>query len=277
MRANEHTDGGWDFSQAAGNPTALAAGSDIDMTGATMAALCVSGVANTDSAVVAGKNFLKGKLVKASGAFNSMYGANTDSNAWAVSGLNACGFNAQGSEFTTSSNKTPVDFLINNQFNPGGGFKYQPTDTSPTAYSSIDSLRAVAGAGFTATPPTPTTAGAPQWTAAAGFTSGTSSHLALVVDDGSGTLKVCSVAVTPTGTTTTLGAVLDAATTTATPSGCVTGSLPSSGSGQITSVNGVANSGSSTWKLSTDGATAATAGRGTVVNLGDTLSLRYGS
>jgi hypothetical protein len=275
VRANQHNDGGWDFSQAAGNPTALAATSDVDMTGATMAALCASGVPNTDSAVAAAETFLKNTVNSVSGAFNSMYGANTDSNAWAVSGLNVCGFNPQGPDF--SAGKTPVDFLIANQFKPGGGFKYQPTDTTPTAYSSIDSLRAVAGGGFTAAPPVPATPGAPQWTAASGFAGGISSTIALTVDDGSGNLKVCSVPVAPTGSTTTLGAVLDAATSTATPSGCVTGSSPSTPTGQITTVNGVSNSGSSTWKLTDDGAASVTAARDTVVNLGDTLALHYGS
>lgn len=280
VRANEHTDGGWNYSQAAGNPTQLAATSDIDMTGATMAALCVSGVPNTDTAVVAAKNFLKSKLNKPNGAFNSMFGANTDSNAWAVSGLNACGISAQGasgSDFNPIGGKTPIDFLLAQQFNPAGGFRYLSTDTSPTAYASIDALRAVAGAGFTAAPPTPVTAGAPRWVSTSTFTSGSTSKLALVIDNGSGTLKVCSVPVTATGTTSTLGAVLDAAQSAATPSGCVTSSAPTSGSGTITAINGTANSGSSTWKVSTDGATAVTATRGTVVNLGDTLSLTYGS
>ncbi|MFI9100616.1 hypothetical protein ACIGXA_08815 [Streptomyces fildesensis] len=276
VRANEHNDGGWNFSQAAGNPTQLAATSDIDMTGAAIASLCVSGVANTDAAVVAGKNFLKSKLVNTTGAFNAMFGVNTDSNGWAVSGLNACGFNAQGADFTTAAGKTPIDFLLANQFNPGGGFKYQPSDTSPTAYSSIDALRGVAGAGFTAVPPTPVTVGAPKWVGTSAFTSGTASKLALIVDTGAGALKVCSVTITPTGTTSNLGAVLDAALASSTPSGCVTSRTPTSGTGTVTEVNGVTNAGANTWKVSIDGATAAGATRGTVVNVGDTISLRYG-
>ncbi|AXI80857.1 prenyltransferase/squalene oxidase repeat-containing protein [Peterkaempfera bronchialis] len=277
VRANQHNDGGWNYSQAAGNPSALASTSDIDMTGATMAALCSSGVPATDASVVAAKNFLKGKLVNTSGAFTSMFGANSDSNGWGVSGLNACGINSQGADFTTPAGKTPVDFLIAQQFNPGGGFRYLPSDSSPSAYSSIDALRAVAGGGFTAPPPIPTTVGAPRWVGDTAFTSGTTSSLALIVDSGSGTPKVCSVAITPTGATSTLGAVLDAATTAATPSGCVTGSAPSSGSGQVTAVNGLANSGSSTWQVSIDGAASAAAARGTTVHLGDTITLRYGS
>jgi hypothetical protein len=277
VRANEHNDGGWNYSQAAGNPTQLATASDIDMTGATLASLCSAGVPNTDSAVVAGKNFLKGKLVNTSGAFNSMFGANTDSNGWAVSGLNACGFNPQGTDFTTAAHKTPIDFLIAQQFSPGGGFRYLPTDTGPASYSSIDAVRALAGGGFTAAPPTPVTAGAPTWVATTTFTGGSTSKLALVVDDGTGALKVCSVPVTATGTTTTLGAVLDAAAASATPAGCVTSVTPSSGTGTITALNGTANTGSTTWKSSIDGATAAAASRGTTVHLGDTLYLHYTS
>ncbi|WP_407648721.1 hypothetical protein [Actinacidiphila epipremni] len=277
VRANEHTDGGWNYSQAAGNPGQLAATSDIDMTGAALASLCSAGVPATDPAVVAGKNFLKGKLVNTTGAFNAMFGANTDSNGWAVSGLNACGINPQGTDFTTTAHKTPVDFLIAQQFSPGGGFRYLPTDTSPSAYSSIDAIRAVAGGGFTAAPPTPVTAGAPTWVATTDFSSGATSKLALVVDNGSGTLKVCSVPVTATGTTTTLGTVLDAAATSATPSGCVTSVTPPSGTGTVTALNGTADSGSTTWKSSTDGGPPTTASRATTVHLGDTLYLHYTS
>ncbi|MET8698037.1 hypothetical protein ABZW10_04060 [Kitasatospora sp. NPDC004723] len=275
VRANQHTDGGWNYTKAAGDPTELGTGSDIDMTGAAMASLCVGGVPNTDPAVVAAKNFLKGKLL-ASGAFNAMWGVNTDSNGWAVSGLNACGINPQGADFTSGTGKTPIDFLISQQFKPGGGFKYQPTDTTPSPYASVDGLRAVAGAGFTAAPPAPATAGEPTWSATTAFTSGTAARLALVVDDGTGALKVCAVTVNPTGTTATLGDVLDAAAT-ATPGGCVTAVTPATGGGTITALNGTANSGSSTWKVSLDGATATAATRATTVHVGDTVSLRFGS
>lgn len=118
VRANQHNDGGWTYSKAEGNATELAKPGDIDMTGASMAALCVSGVPNTDPDIVQAKAFLKSKLINASGAFNAMYGINTSSNGWAVSGLNACGINPQTGDFLTPAGKTPVDFLIANQFNP---------------------------------------------------------------------------------------------------------------------------------------------------------------
>ncbi|MER7909549.1 hypothetical protein [Streptomyces sp. NPDC096068] len=277
VRANQHNDGGWTYQKVEGDPTALNTASDIDMTGAAMAALCTSGVPNTDTDVVQAKNFLKGKLVSSSGAFNSLYGVNTSSNGWAVSGLNACGINPQSADFTTVPGKTPIDFLLANQYNPGGGFKYKPADTTPSAYSSIDALRGVVGGGFTAAPPTPVTPGAPKWVAQSSFTAGTVTKLALTVDDGAGNLKVCSVSFTPTGTTTTLGDVLGAATTAAAPAGCVTSVTPASGTGTITAVNGKANSGSQTWKVSVDGSAFAGATRDKVINVGDTIALRWGA
>ncbi|MET9110809.1 hypothetical protein [Streptomyces zhihengii] len=276
LRANQHNDGGWTYQKVEGNPTGLASAGDIDMTGAAMAALCVSGVPNTDTDVVQAKNFLKGKLVASSGAFNSLYGGNTSSNGWGIAGLNACGINPQSADFTTVPGKTPVDFLLANQYSPAGGFKYKPANTGPSAYSSIDALRAVAGGGFTTAPPVPTTPGAPQWVAQTAFTSGTATKLALTVDDGAGSLKVCSVAFTPTGTTTTLGDVLAAATSAATPAGCVTSVTPASGTGTITAVNGKANSGSNTWKVSVDGSAFADALREKTINVGDAIALRWG-
>ncbi|MEW5353144.1 hypothetical protein [Streptomyces sp. 16-176A] len=277
IRANQHVDGGWTYQKAEGNSAVLNSASDVDMTGAAMAALCVSGVPDTDTDVVQAKNFLKSTLVSTSGAFNSLYGVNTSSNGWGVAGLNACGFNAQTGDFLTGAGKTPIDFLIANQYNPGGGFKYKPSDTVPSAYSSIDALRAVAGGGFTTAPPVPVTPGAPQWVAQSGFTAGTATKLALTVDDGAGNLKVCSVAFTPTGTTTTLGDVLSAAAGAATPSGCVTSVTPASGTGTITAVNGKANSGSGTWKVSVDGSAFTGAARSKVINVGDTVALRWGA
>ncbi|MFF9572944.1 hypothetical protein [Streptomyces sp. NPDC014685] len=277
LRANQHNDGGWTYQKVEGDPTGLSSASDIDMTGAAMAALCVSGVPNTDTDIVQAKNFLKGKLVASSGAFNSLYGVNTSSNGWGIAGLNACGINPQSADFTTISGKTPVDFLIANQYNPAGGFKYKPADTVPSAYSSIDALRAVAGGGFTTAPPVPVTPGATRWVAQPTFTAGTATKLALTVDDGAGNLKVCSVSITPTGTTTTLGDVLAAATSAASPTGCVTSVTPASGTGAITAVNGKANSGSNTWKVGVDGSSFAGALREKTINVGDTIALRWGA
>nr|WP_223183745.1 MULTISPECIES: hypothetical protein [unclassified Streptomyces] len=276
LRANQHDDGGWTYQKVEGSPTGLGSASDIDMTGAAMAALCVSGVPNTDTDIVQAKAFLKDKLVDGTGAFNSLYGVNTSSNGWGISGLEACGIDPQSTDFTTPSGKTPVDFLLANQYKPAGGFKYKPTDTGASAYASLDALRAVAGGGFTSAPPVPVTSGATRWVAQSSFASGTATRLALTVDDGAGGLKVCSVSFTPTGTTTTLGAVLDAAVTAGAPAGCVTGLTPSSGTGTITTVNGKANSGSGTWKASVDGSAFTAATREKSIGVGDTIALRWG-
>ncbi|HET6508070.1 MAG TPA: hypothetical protein VFG42_14865 [Baekduia sp.] len=274
VKANQHFNGGWDFSKAEGNHANLTAAGDIDMTGAALASLCQAGVANTDAAVVAGKNYLKATYNTTTGAFNYPFGANTDSNGWAQSGLNACGFDAQGSDFTGPSGATPVDFLVGQQVS-GGGFRYGTTGTTPNAYASLDAFRALAGGAFSATPPAPSvTTSEPRFVGDTTFVAGTQSKLALVVDDGSGTLKVCSVALSATGTT-TLGAVLTAATTSATPSGCVSGFSPTSGT--ITTINGVSNAGASTWKSSLDGSSPIGADAGTTVHLGDTVSLKYGT
>ncbi|MET7951091.1 hypothetical protein [Micromonospora sp. NPDC005324] len=98
----------------------------------------------------------------------------------------------------------------------------------------------------------------------------------MIIDNGSGSIKPCAVTLTPAAATTTLGAVLDAAVGAGAPSGCVTALNPTSGTDTVTSINGLANSGSSTWKVARDGGTPVTATRGTTVTVGDTIYLRYG-
>ena len=133
----------------------LAATSDIDMTGATMAAMCVAGVANTDSAIVAAKTFLKGKLVAASGAFNSSFGANTDSNGVGRLRSERLRHPEPGRRLHHHVPQDADRLPDRPAGQPGGGFKYQPSSTGATAYSSIDAERAIAGGGFTATPADP--------------------------------------------------------------------------------------------------------------------------
>jgi hypothetical protein len=273
IKANQHTDGGWTWEKAAGNETALKRPSEPDLTGAAMAALCGAGVANTDASIVKAKNYLVGLLESSTGAFASEFGVNTDSNSWAVQGLNACGINPQGTEFTTAAGKTPIDFLISQQL-ASGAFKYQPSATSANQYSSQDAVRALAGAGFTAAPPTPKAG--ERWLAASSFATGASESdpLALTIEYG-GTLKVCSVAVAPKATTTTLAKVLETAMGAATPSGCVTGLLPATGTGAITQVNGYPEPQVAGWKVSIDGAAAVGAKRSTVIHVGDTIALKF--
>jgi hypothetical protein len=275
VRDNQHTDGGWTFSKVAGNKEAEESASEPDMTGAALAALCTAGVANTDEAVVAGREYLESILVNASGAFESAFGVNTNSNAWAVNGLNACGIGAQSAGFTTESGKTPIDFLISQKI-VGSGFKYLPSGKTAELNASQDAVRALAGAGFTATPPVPT-GGLPQWKAETQFgTKATeTAPLMLVINNGSSPLKVCSVSIAPGATTTTLSAVLDAAVKATTPAGCVTGYLPGSGTGAITQINGFPGSPEAKWNIVIDGGEQKQAKRNTTIQLGDTIYLKW--
>ena len=273
IKANQHTDGGWTWEKAAGSETALKRPSEPDLTGAAMAALCGAGVAPTDASVVKAKNYLVGLLESSTGAFASEFGANTDSSSWAVQGLNACGINPQGTEFTTSAGKTPIDYLHSQQLS-SGAFRYPASGTTANQYSSQDAIRALAGAGFTAAPPTPISG--EKWVAATSFATGASESdpLALVIEYGT-TLKVCSVSVAPKATTTTLAAVLETAKAGATPSGCVTGLQPTTGTGAITQVNGYPEPKVAGWTVSIDGAAATQAKRSTAIHVGDTIYLKY--
>jgi hypothetical protein len=276
VKANQHTDGGWTWEKAAGNETALKKASEPDMTGAAMAALCTVGVANTNESIVNAKNYLASKFVKASGAFESAFGVNTDATAWAVQGLKACGIDPQATEFTGSAPKksTPLNFLISQQVS-GGGFRYGTSGSTADEYASQDAVRALGSGGFTATPPTPSSG--PQWKAASEFATGESeaASLALIVDDGASPLKICSVSLAPKATTTTLAAVLDAAVKGTTPASCVTGYLPASGEGAITQVNGYPAAPAEKWNVTIDGGTKKQAKRNTEIHVGDTIYLEY--
>lgn len=277
VKANQHTDGGWTWVKAAGNEEALSKASEPDMTGAAMAALCAAGVANTNETIVKAKNYLKSIFVSASGAFKSEFGVNTSSNGWVVSGLNACGIDPQGAEFTGSApaKNTPLNFLISQQV-AGGGFRYLTSGSTPNLNSSQEAVRALGGAGFTATPPVPA-GGAPQWKGVTEFATGEAetTSLALIVDNGTSPLKICSVSLAPKAKTTTLAVVLDAAVKATTPAACVTDYLPASGEGGITQINGFPAAPAEKWNVTIDGGTKAQAKRNAPIGVGDTIYLKY--
>jgi hypothetical protein len=276
VEANQHTDGGWTWEKAAGNEEALKKASELDMTGAAMAALCGAGVANTAETITDAKAFLVSKFVKASGAFESPFGVNTDSTSWVVQGLKACGIDPQGPEFTGSApgKKTPLDFLISQQVS-GGGFRYGTSGSTPNQYSSQSAVRALGSGGFTAAPPAPSKG--PQWKGVTEFAVGEAetTSLALIVDDGVAAPQVCSVSLAPKATTTTLATVLTAAVAGTTPAECVTGFLPASGEGAITQINGYPAVPAEKWNVTIDGGAEVQAKRSTVVEVGDTIYLRY--
>jgi hypothetical protein len=272
VKANQHTDGGWTWEKAAGSEEALKKASEPDMTGAAIAALCTAGVPNTDTAVVNARKYLASKLNKTTGAIESTFGVNTDTTAWAVQGLKACGIDPQEGEFEAT--KTPLDFLISQQVK-GGGFRYGTTGTTAEQYASQDAVRALGSGGFTAAPPKPSKG--EQWNAVTEFATGAteSTSLALIVDNGSSPLKICAVTLAPEATTATLGQVLTAAVAGTTPASCVTSFLPGSGEGAITQVNGFPASPAEKWNVTIDGGTKAQAKRSTVIHAGDTIYLKY--
>jgi hypothetical protein len=276
VEKNQHTDGGWAWEKAEGNETKLKAAAEPDVTGAAMAALCNAHVESSSSVVKKGEAYLKSLLTSSNGAFSSEFGANTDSNAWAVQGLDACGIEPQGTEFTApGTKKTPIDFLISQQLTSGttaGAFRYLTSGSTANEYSSQDAVRALAGAGFTVTPPVPT-GGLEQWFAESGFSSETAkSPLTLIINNESSALKVCSVTFAPKETTTTLEKVLVAAEAESAPAGCVTGH--SSEAGAISQINGYPATPKALWDYSIDGGTEKQATLTSEIHLGDTIYLR---
>jgi hypothetical protein len=273
VEANQHTDGGWNYQKVEGNEEARKTAAEPDTTGAAMAALCTAGVSSTSEVIKKGEAYLKTLLLNASGAFESEFGANTDSNGWAVSGLNACGINAQEEGFTTKEKKTPIDFLISQQLT-GGGFRYLTSGSTVNEYSSQDAIRALAGAGFTSTPPVPS-GGLEQWFAESSFATSETvkSPLALIINNGTATLKLCSVPLAPEASTATLEKVLKAAEAASAPTGCVT-SHKSESSKAITQVNGYPSVAAPEWDVSVDGGAEEQAKTSKVIHLGDTIYLR---
>jgi hypothetical protein len=276
VRANQHTDGGWTWVKAAGNEEALGKPSEPDMTGAAMAALCNAGVPKTDGAIVDAKAYLASIFEGSTGAFKSEFGNNTDANAWAVSGLKACGLDPQAAEFTgpNPGKKTPLNFLISQQLG-SGAFRYPTSGSTANLYSSQNAVRSLGSGGFTATPPVPKSG--PQWKGVTQFATGESetTSLALIVEDGVSALKVCSVTIAPKAVTTTLAAVLNAAVAGTSPAGCVSGFLPGSGEGAITQVNGYPAAPAEKWNVSIDGGAEVQAKRSTQIGVGDTIHLSY--
>jgi hypothetical protein len=273
---NEHTDGGWNYAKVEGEEKGLKSAAEADTTGAAMAALCTSGVKteSVEKAISNGKEYLK-SILEANGGFESEFKPNADSNAWAVQGLNACSIKA--SEFKKESgDESPVKFLESLQIKTGedkGGFLYKPSGELNN-YSSQDAVRALAGAGFTAEPPTPKNAELPKWKYATAFSTTETSRVSLIVNNGS-SLKVCSVPVkaesgTETSSIHLLQVLANAkAGTEVKPSGCVSSFEPTSGTGAITSINGTAAS----WKTSLNGESEKTAELATKVELGAVIYL----
>jgi hypothetical protein len=264
LRRNQHDDGGWNYG-AATTPPAKATPSDPDMTGAAIAALCEAGVPSYDADVAEGVEYIHDRL-EDDGGIEAPFGSNVDTNAWVISGLNACGIDPQGAEWTTTAGKTPVDYVLSLQVTTAGpdegGFGYS-TPEFPGVYTTQDALRAIAGAVFTAPPlslrAVPTVA------------AGTPVPHALAIEFAPGNVRMCKVTA-PAGAP--LTEVLGAAKVGSYPPGCIK-SLAVSG-GRVDAIDGVAAANvDESWLARLDRGATAVAGP-QPVGFGDAISLRRG-
>src|SRR6202012_2894844 len=116
LRQLQEPDGGW--TEPGGFPRA-------EKNGSVLAGLWASGVPSYDPAVQAGISYLHSQKQAGSGAIEATYAEVT---AFAVIGLNACGVDLSGHEWTERG-ATPVDFLLGLQKISGageGGFEPEP-------------------------------------------------------------------------------------------------------------------------------------------------------
>jgi hypothetical protein len=271
LRRNQHDDGGWTYA-AALTPAAKANPSEEDMTGAAIAALCETGVPAYDPAVSAGLSFLRSRLIDASGGVKYIFSfptpdlPNADTNAWVVSGLNACGIDPQSAAWTTSAGKTPVDYLLSLQVQSGpeaGAFGYEDASAA-NFYATQDVLRAIAGGTFTAAPQSVRT---PPTVAA-----GTPVPHLLAIELAAGNVRMCKVTA-PAGAA--LTEVLAAAEAGSQPAGCVASFAAADG--EVAAINGVSpENEDEAWLLRLDRGAEAVAGE-QPVGFGDVVSLRLGA
>ncbi|MBF6619987.1 MAG: hypothetical protein ITG02_07125, partial [Patulibacter sp.] len=279
VEAAQHDDGGYSFATAEtaptvpGGPSPLAAPSnDLDFTGAALAALCGAGRTTADPSVSRAIAFLRTKRL-ASGAFGSSIG-NVDSNAWVLQGLGACGVRRGTPAWIDGGFESTVDWLLATQRGDGAWPLYpEMSGTQPAdAYATQDVLRALIDRpGLAVDPPARAAPGDPVRRPLPDVAPGAAISVALVIDDGLGSLELCEV---PTVAGATLRELLQTARGSATPTGCVSG--PRWESAALTVLNGRrAASPTGGWRWSLDGgATEAAADESRRVSAGDVVSLR---
>lgn len=264
LRRNQNEDGGWRFN--AGSPSAK---SEAEISGAALAALCATGATPADPAVSRGIAFLESQFDPSSGTFQTPFGPNADTNAWAIDGLKSCGVDLAAAPWTTPLGKTPEDYLLSLQRQSGpnaGSFEYEAGEGEGfvSLYATQDALRALASGSFVAYPP--------QFVEGPTIADGTPVPLTLLIDSGYGNPRICRV-VAPTGSTVT--EVLEAAQTGASAAElpCVSG-FSVNGEGIVTALNGVANSAGHEWVVSSAQAYQSPPGP-QEVEAGDFVKLRF--
>jgi hypothetical protein len=245
LREQQDSDGGWNF--AAG-----AAASDVDMTGAVIAALCASGATPGDPAVERALVYLHAAQDPSTGGFvSSSLGLNTDTTGWVASGLRRCGIDP--ASWITAQGKSPLDFLLAQQ-NPDGSFQWRAGDENEDLYATQDAVRPLAGAAFTAPAPAPAEGDGPAVRPAPAVAPGTPVPMTLVIDSGGhvtggSSIRMCKVTA-PVGSS--VAQLLEQANKASSPSYCV--SDLSLDGGKIARLNGVGGEPhQAAWEVSREG------------------------
>ncbi|HEX6021379.1 MAG TPA: prenyltransferase/squalene oxidase repeat-containing protein, partial [Solirubrobacter sp.] len=138
VRSQQTASGGWNFTEGAANAS-------VDMTGAAVGALCAAGVPASDPALAKALAFLRERQDPVTAG----WGQNSDTTGWVVSGLRLC---REELASWARNGRDPLDDLMSRQL-PSGGFRWRDTDTTENALATLDSIRPLGGAGFTADPP----------------------------------------------------------------------------------------------------------------------------
>ncbi|HVW46621.1 MAG TPA: choice-of-anchor D domain-containing protein, partial [Solirubrobacterales bacterium] len=271
--ANQHTDGGWTYEEGGSTP------GDIDMTGAALAMVCSNGYGPGDPRVAAGLQFLRGLENETTGALEGQTpgipAINAPSIAWALIGIQACGEDPQGPNWTTPANTNPIEYVLHELVitsgPQAGSIRYVPTSsaTDPNNVNGTEAMaRALSGHLFSADPPPREIPTLPAVRPAPSVAAGTTVPIALTIE-GAGATRMCAVKV-PSGTP--LVEALRSAETSSVPAGCV-GGVQAQGP-WVTSLDGVAATDpAGGWVFSTPGSAERRVGP-QPVGFGDVVRLR---
>jgi hypothetical protein len=262
LRAQQEGDGGWSeegFTRA-------------EVTGAVLSALCAAGAPSYDADVAAGVAYLRGKESAGTGAIE---GANAESTALAVIGLNACGVDADSAEWRKTGD-TPVDYLLSLQTTAAageGGFTFEAGEV-PNVYTTAFVATALAGDGLLVEPPARADAALPSVRPTPEVAAGTPVAHLLAIEGAPGNVAMCSVEAPAGASLREVLADAEAGTFPAYPVGCVR-SFTYAG-GALASLNGKGpEDADQSWLLRLDRGVETVAGEGPIP-FGDVIALRVG-
>lgn len=268
LRTKQLPDGGWSWNASPGAPA------DTDMTGSVVAAFCAAGVGPGDDDLDEAIALLHTLQDPATGGFIAPpeafgIGVNTDTTSWVTSGLIQCGIDPQGPEWTTAQGKTPLDYLASLQ-RPDGHFDWTE-EFAGGAFETYSSVRPLAGEAFSAAPPARLDGVSPAVRPVANVADGTPVPITLVIDHGPGAndVRMCRV---DTESGSSLDDVLTDAETTSVPADCVADFAGEGVSGNLASLNGVAETADYEWRTSVNGSAPSAAGEDPI-DFGDLVFL----